>query len=252
MRSWGWMVFPALACLVLAGTPSAHASGIGAVHGTATSCSGLGACIYKLTNANGTGSVTTTTAFGNYASFQLPGEVNATRSAAYSWTDVNVSGTTNHIQGTFIATDVNTGKVVFGKTDANVTKTTHCYRTGCSNSYALINGTVSVQVSSLDGTTLLFSCNPSSYKAGHSTTCTATVTDSANLSFHPTGNITMKTQSVGVGHFFSKGICRLKNGTCSLKFKGTDDFVGTATLAASYPGNSIDYLSSAFARISVS
>ncbi|MCI4334995.1 MAG: hypothetical protein L3K04_05150 [Thermoplasmata archaeon] len=247
-----WIAVLAVACFVLGALPAASANTPSRVNGKATSCSGLGACVYNVSNAGGYGWVRTTTAFGSYASFRLPSETNATTGAPYIATVVNVSGTTNHVLGSFLGIDVNSGKIVSGTTDANVTKTTHCYRNGCSNTYSLINGSVVVRISKLDGTRMVFGCSPSSILAAQSTTCTVTVTDAANASFHPTGNVSMKVLGVGVGQFANKGVCKLTNGACSLKFTGSDEFVGTATFSASYSGNSVDYKSSALTRISVS
>lgn len=215
------------------------------VDGTATSCTGLGACSYTITNGTGSGWATTSTAFGSVISFLLPGEQLATRNQPYSVHTVSVSGSVYNEAGSFTATDANTGKIVSGTTNTQVTVTQHCSRTGCYYTYALVSGTITFNLTNVDGTVTTVTCNPSTFNAGGSTKCTATVTDKANPSKFPTGAVTLSTSPYSYGTFSNKGTCTLSSGSCSVQFTPFDNSVGNIPINAVYKGNSVYHISSA-------
>ncbi|MCI4364990.1 MAG: hypothetical protein L3K10_02865 [Thermoplasmata archaeon] len=247
------VVFLALSFVLVAVLPTASASS--PVKGSATSCTGIETCKFSLAGGNGSGWAATNWAWGTsrYAiSFQLSGEPNATHGGLYVAKVVNVSGNVSHVLGNFSAVDVNNGKVVLGSTDTNVTVTTHCYHTGCSHTYFLKDGTIQLRTTKYDGTTTTVSCSPSSFSAGGSTVCTATVTDLANHSKAPKGNVSFSTLYSSSGTFSKHGVCTLISGSCSVRFSSADDTVGTVSIYAAYNGGRTFYKSSSSTSIYIS
>ncbi|MCI4337136.1 MAG: hypothetical protein L3K17_08125 [Thermoplasmata archaeon] len=234
----------AVAVLLVGFIPAASAAAP-TISGKATSCSGLESCYFVLNTSAGAGWASTSTYFGDIVSFKLPGESNTTYGGQYTPSVVNVSGTTNHILGTFVAIDANTGKVWFGTTDTNVTATEHCSRTGCSYTYALVNGSIAFQSTKFVGTTTTVSCSPSSFTAGKSTKCTASVKDLANASKKPSGTVTFSTFSSGVGTFSHNGTCKLASGNCTVTFTPFDDASGTIGVEAVFTTHLTFYKSQA-------
>jgi hypothetical protein len=234
--------------LAVAILPTASAGPSHAV-GTATRCTSTVSCSYTINGSSGIGWAYTGY---NSISFRLPGEGNATYGGAYSVHSIAVNGSVYDMQGSFLVTDVNTGKIVTGATNTNISVTVYCHYKGCTYTYKLINGTIAFRATHFDATSTTFSCSPSSIKAQHSTSCTVTVKDLANSSVNPSGNVSMQTRIAGVGHFANKGACTLSNGTCTLKFTTTDEFVGTATLYANYHGTPAYYKSQGTAFVYVS
>lgn len=225
------------------------------ITGTATSCSSFYACIYTITNSHGHGSATTyfyyNYAYNTYVKFQLPGEAKSTTSQPYKTNTLGQSGNTYHVGGSFTAIDANTGKVVTGTTDDYIVRTQHCSRTGCYYTYALSSGTIAFTLTNLDGTATSLVCNPATFPAGGSTSCTVTVTDLANSGSFPTGSVAFAISTYGEYGTFTPPSCTLSSGTCSVIFRPSDNSVGTISLTASYPGDSSHYLSSGGTSVSV-
>jgi hypothetical protein len=228
-----------------------NASASTPITGTATACTGLGACTYAITDTSGSGWATTSTAFGSVISFQLPGELLATRYQPYSVHTVSISASVYTEAGTFTVTDADTGKIVSGTTSTTITATEHCSRTGCYYTYALVSGTITFNVTNVDGTVTVVACNPSSFNSGGSTKCTATVTDQANHSKFPTGTVTFSISPYYYGTFSNKGKCTLSSGSCSVQFTPSDNSVGNIPIYAVYKGNTVFHTSSGSTVVSV-
>jgi hypothetical protein len=230
-----WVPAALVAVLFLSFLPSAGAS-TGST-GSATSCAGTSYCHFTLSSSKGTGWAQT---YGTSIDFLLPGEANTTFSTTYSAAIVrsvtNGSSALDWVSGSFTAVDANSGKVVFGSTNTNITDTTHCSHTGCGHTYSVHNGTIRFVPTNLDGTRTTISCGPSSFNAGGSTHCTATVTDLANRSLHPTGNVSWAISSYYYGSFSSHARCSLVGGNCTIKFHDADDGAGTIPMYASFHG----------------
>ncbi|MCI4319525.1 MAG: hypothetical protein L3K23_05260 [Thermoplasmata archaeon] len=244
------LFLPAVAVLVLAILPWVPGA-TGATTGPASACSGLGACSYTLNTSAGTGWATTTTAFGSTVSFLLPGEANATRGVPFTYKVSNVSGTTDRVLGSFVATDANSGRILFGSTDTNITVTQHCSRTGCYDTYKLINGTIVFRTTKFVGTTTTLTCSPSSFSAGGSTRCTATVKDLHSATVHPTGTVSFSTSYGGYGTFSHNGTCTLSAGSCAVKFTAGDDTTGLFSIVASFGTHLTFYQSQGSQKVSV-
>ena len=242
------VLVPAALLLILVAVPFAGASTN--VSGPSSSCGQLGSCYFVLNTSAGIG-YASTSVFGSI-SFRLPGETNGS-TGTFGWKVVGQTGTVDRVQGTIFATDSNSGKIVLGSTDTNITVTKHCYHTGCSYTYSMVNGTVKLHLTSLDATTTAVSCSPSTFAAGSSTKCTATVTDGANHSLTPTGTVTFSTYyGVGViGSFAHHGACSLVSGSCILRFTALDETVGSFQILVSYHGFHPDYKSAGSTTISV-
>ncbi|MCI4356465.1 MAG: hypothetical protein L3K18_04895, partial [Thermoplasmata archaeon] len=225
MKALGLVLAATVAILLLAVVPIASAAPSNST-GTATSCGTLTSCHFTFTSGNLTGWANT---YSGSVQFQLPGEANVTANGHYSVSVVNVSGTTDHVLGTIVAIDANSGKVVFGSTDTNITVTVHCSHTGCGTTYHLLNGTMRLRVTNTDGTSTAVACSPSSFSAGSTTRCTATVTDLANHSVLPSGSIQFSTFSGlgALGTFSHHGACTLVSGSCSVRFTAGDETVGS-------------------------
>jgi hypothetical protein len=227
------------------------------ITGTATSCSSFYACVYTITNSQGHGSATTyfyynyQYQYNTYAKFQLPGEVKTTTSQPYKTNILGQSGNTYHVGGSLTAIDANTGKVVTGTTDDYIVRTQHCYRTGCYYTYALSSGTIAFTLTALDGTATSVACNPATFPAGGSTTCTVTVTDLANSGNFPAGSVAFGISTYGEYGTFTPPSCALSSGSCSVSFRPSDNSVGTIGITASYPGDSSHYMSSGSTTVSV-
>ena len=139
--------------------------------GKATSCSNLWSCNFTLTVGSATGFVNI---HSGSVSFRLPGETNTTNAGnVYSITYTQRGY--YHVTGKFVTTDVNTGKVVKFVTDVWITARGHSGR-GVGVTYSLHNGTITYTLTGQDPTATTVACNPSNFAAGHSTTCTVTVT----------------------------------------------------------------------------
>ncbi|MCI4350685.1 MAG: hypothetical protein L3K15_04150 [Thermoplasmata archaeon] len=247
MRRTGFLAVPAVALLILLVVPAGSTAA--GTSGTAKSCSaGLAYCTYTLGSGSLTGWAYTTP---SSIAFRLPGEPNTTSGVPYSATVVNVSGHIDHVKGKFVATDVNTGKVLFGATDTYINVTQHCSHNGCGYTYALVNGTIVFHPSAYDGTSTAVSCTPSTFPAGNSTTCTAKVTDLANGAKVVAGNVTFSTYTSFYGTFSHHGICPLVQGSCSVVFTPADNTVGSAYMYAHYPVHGVFFKSQGSAGISV-
>ncbi|MBV8246248.1 MAG: hypothetical protein JOZ38_10035 [Candidatus Eremiobacteraeota bacterium] len=216
------------------------------ITGTATICYSFSQCNYTITDAQGTGSASTS----GTVTFQLPGEANFSTSQAYTTNILGNVGTTYHVGGSFTATDVNTERIVTGTTDDYIIQTKYCFRS-CSYHYSLVSGTISFVPTNIDATATAVACNPSTFGNGGSTKCTATVTDLANASIHPGGHVTFSISSYYGAGTFTPVTCTLSKGRCSTKFAPTDESVGGIGIGASYPGNKIRYPSSGSTSIYV-
>jgi hypothetical protein len=224
------------------------------ITGTATSCSSFYACVYTISTSQGHGSATSyyyySYNYNTYVNFQLPGETKSTTNQLYKTNILGHIGTTYHVSGSFTSVDANTGKVVTGTTDDYIIQTPHCSRHGCYYTYSLSSGRITFTLSNLDGTTTSVTCNPPSFPAGGSTTCTVTVTDLANSARFPTGRVAFGI-SGGYGTF-TPPTCALSSGSCSVIFAPSDNSVGTIGISASYPGDSVHYMSSGGTTVFVS
>jgi hypothetical protein len=241
------LLVPALLVLVIVAIPMASASTN--VGGAASSCSQLASCYFVLNNSAGTG-FASTSVFGS-VTFRLPGELN-TSHGSYTAKVVSTNGTTDRVQGTLLATDANSGKIVLGSTDTNITVTQHCSRTGCGYTYKMVKGTIQLHLTNLDATATTVSCSPSTFSAGGSTRCTATVTDLANHSLVPRGNVTFSTYSgAGTVGTWSHSTCTLVSGKCSVRFTAGDETVGSFEIFGNYHGLHRYYASQGTAYISV-
>lgn len=236
-----------LVALVPVGSASAPAS-TPTVLGTATSCTNLWTCSYTLHSTLGNGSASSSYYGG--LTFQLPGESNATKQVPLMFKSDGVTGNTHWIHGSFVGTDGNTGKAIYGSTDVNVTLTVSCSR-GCTTTYKFVNGSIVLHPTHADSTSTAFSCSPSTIANAKSTTCTITVTDLRNASILPKGTVKVQSGTTGVGHFASQGTCKLVRGSCSVKFTSGDEFVGRVTLSADYRGTASYYLSQGTTTLTV-
>jgi hypothetical protein len=223
------------------------------IAGTATSCSSFWACAYTITNSQGHGSASTYLYYYNtYAKYQLPGEAKSTTSQPYKTNTLGQTGNNYHVGGSFTAIDANSGKVVTGTTDDYITRTQHCSRTGCYYTYALSSGKIAFTLTKLDGTATSVACNPTTFSAGGSTTCTVTVTDLANSGTFPPGSVAFGISTAGEFGTFTPPKCTLSSGSCSVSFAPSDNSVGSIGITASYPGDKARYTSSGATTVSVS
>jgi len=216
------------------------------ITGTATSCSNFVTCVYTITTSQGHGSANS---YATYVRYQLPAQAQFTTSLSYPTHIIGHIGNTYHVGGSFVAIDANTEKVVNGTTDDYIIQTQHCFRT-CYYTYKLSSGTITFTLTNVDGTSASLACNPSTFNAGGSTTCTMTVTDLANSKSFPTGSIAFSTGLYQYGTFTPTS-CALSSGSCSVKFAPFDESVGGIRISASYPGDSSHYMNSANTIIDV-
>jgi hypothetical protein len=247
MKFSSTVLAPAVLLLVLTALPTAAAASTQS--GTATSCSQLTSCNFVLNGTAGTGYAST--GFG-YASFRLPGETN-TSHGTYASQLLNVSGSVDHLQGSIFAIDANSGKIVLGSTNTYVAVTAHCGHNGCGYTYKLVNGTIAFRITNFDGTSTTVSCSPASFSAGTSTQCIAKVSDPANISLVPTGNVTFSTNSEAgtIGTFAHHGICALISGSCTIRFAAADETVGSFEIFGIFHGFHSFHKSQGSAYISV-
>ena len=226
------------------------------ITGTATSCSSFYTCVYTITNIRGHGSATTypyyySYYYNTYAIFQLPGEAKSTTSQPFKTNILGHTGTTYHVTGSFTAVDANTGKVVTGATDDYIIQTQHCSRHGCYYTYSLSSGRITFTLTNLDGTATSVVCNPATFPAGGSTTCTVTVTDLATSGSFPMGSVAFGLSTYGAYGTFTPPVCTLSFGRCSVTFTPSDNSVGTIGISASYPGDRSHYMSSGGTTVTV-
>jgi hypothetical protein len=215
------------------------ASAASSLTGTATRCTGFTSCVYTITSAAGTGRASTS---GNTITLQLPGEPTASY-GNYSMPIIPNSQGTFHLTGSFTLVDANTGKVVFGSTDVTLTVTVFCRR-GCSTTYSLVSGNITLNLTDQDGTTTSVVCNPGSFLAGQATTCTAAVSDVSNASNSPTGTVSFTSSYGSLSGFSNGGMCTLNAGRCSIQFGHLDELVGAVPIFATYGGDAASYTSS--------
>lgn len=199
-------------------------------------------CTFVRPAVSGNGAATSGYSSSGTLSFRLPGENNSTYGTPMAFAAVAVNGSVHGTRGTFEGTDRTTGKVVFGWTNTNVSVIVHCCRGG-SYPYALVNGSIVLHPTKMDGTSTSFSGTKSSLTTGQSTTCTVTVTDLRNSTVVPTGYVSMRTRLAGGGHFSNHGVCTVVAGTCRLRYTTSGEFVGTETMYATYHGTSAFYRS---------
>jgi len=206
--------------------------------GKATSCTGLWPCNFTLTDGSVTGFVKFN---GASISFELPGETTTTNAGYVGSITYSPQGSYYHVIGKLMATDASTGQIVKFATDVWILATGHSGRGG-GVTYSLHNGTITYTLTGQDPTTTTVSCNPSSFAAGHSTTCTVTVTDKSNSASLPTGTVTFGTSYYGT--FSNGGVCTLSSGSCSVVFQTSEEYGGTIPISASYSGDATHYQSS--------
>ena len=220
------------------------------LHGVVTTCSSRTSCNFVFNTSAGTGWATTT---ATQFSFQLPGEAAASYNLSYSTYIGSLTGTyTYWTVGSFLGTDVNTGKVVYGSTDTNYTITCHGHSGrggGCTYTYTTDNGTVVVHLTQAEQTATAIVCSPTAIHPATKTSCTVSVSNLWNATHFPTGTVHLSSGRLGA--FSDKGTCTLANGTCSFTWKAYDSTCGLATLLASYGGTPAFYKSAASTSIDV-
>ncbi len=232
-------VAPIVAGLLLSLLPGfAGATG---VNGIATSCTNFGACSFALSDSNGTGWATTS---GSTISFQVPGEALATSGVPYTAQVVSVNGSLYTVNGSFAGADANTGKAAYGSTQVLLTVTVFCQR-GCTTTYKLDNGTITIVPTTADVTNTSVSCLPTTFTSGNSTVCTATVVDLTNGVSTPTGVVNFTSSYSFTGAFSNGGSCTLVAGQCSVTFNPGEEAVGTFPVYAAYAGNPTYFRSAA-------
>jgi hypothetical protein len=240
------------------------------ITGSATKCTGLATCSYAMKSSMGSGWASTFGSVGGYVGqsplyfsggsvyFQLPGEQKATYSNGvyngkalldgYSTT----AGTLYHVTGTFSAIDANTGTVVTGSTDAVMGIKGHSGRGG-GNTYTLVSGTITLNLSTQRGSRTSLLCSPSPLPSGSSATCTVTVTDpGAGAASTPTGKIIFPQSGYGFGTFVPSNVCTLSSGTCAVTLTTVCGAFYNVVVTASYGGDSVHIGSSATQTIPIS
>ncbi|MDA4114848.1 MAG: Ig-like domain repeat protein, partial [Thaumarchaeota archaeon] len=91
-------------------------------------------------------------------------------------------------------------------------------------------------------------CSPTSPQAGSSTSCTAKVTDTASGTLvTPSGTVSFASTGSGT---FSSAKCTLASSTCAVTY--SPSAAGTATITASYSGDSVHSVSSGASTLTVS
>ena len=242
-----------LAVFVVLLFPMAGATLPPPVHGTVITCGTTTVvCKYAFNGSLGSGwaNATDTYSLGEKIAIQLPGEAAASYNLSYATYVAKLTGTyTYWTVGQFYGTDVNTGKVVYGTTNTNVTITAHCTR-GCTYTYTTDNGTIVVKFTRAEITSTTIACSPSTITVTQKTTCTVTVTDGWNSSHLPTGKV--KISDGRLGSLSDKGVCLLTNGTCSFTFHPFDNSCGTVPISASFVGNTAYYPSAGSTHVSIS
>lgn len=230
-------------------TVRSSATASSSLTGTATSCSDFYRCVYAISDSQGTGSASTSDDYplNTIATYQLPGEAASTTSQPFTTTILGNVGTTYHLSGSFTSIDVNTEKVVKGKTNDYIIRTQHCFRT-CTYSYSLSSGKISFNLTALDATATTLVCNPTTFPSGGSTKCTASVVDLANAANVPVGGVVFAAGQIGT---FTPAKCYLSSGRCTVKFTPADDSVDGITMNASYAGNATHYKSAGSTVIDV-
>jgi hypothetical protein len=226
-----------LVSLVVAPTASATTT----ITGTATSCSGLGACRFTLNGSAGSGWATT---FGGSISFQLPGEVQATSYQPYAITWV-VSGSLYQVTGTINALDATTGTIVTGSTSVTESKSTHCFRS-CSVTWKLVSGSITIQQTTQRRSTTTLTCSPNIVYPGGASTCVVTLTDPGAVGAStPTGGVTFSQSPSGSGVFSPAASCTLASGTCSVTLTTSISALNGVAVTAAYAGDGVHIGSSA-------
>jgi hypothetical protein len=242
-----WIAPAALILLTLVPPVSAAAP---PVSGLVTTCASTTTCQFTFNTTAGTGWATTTSTL---MSFQLPGEAKVSNNLTYSTYIALLTGTyTYWTVGSFVGTDVNSGKVVYGTTNTNYTITCvgHSGRGGgCTYTYTTDNGTIAVRLTNAEMTSTSVMCTPATVNVASKTSCTVKVADLWNSSNVPTGKVHLS--SGGLGTFSNKGTCTLTSGACTFTWHPFDTTVGTATISATYVGTPLFYTSLGSASVSV-
>jgi hypothetical protein len=240
--------------LVLALFPGAGAT---PVRGVVTTCSSNVSCDFVFNTtagegwANGTSSGYLT---AGSLTLKLPGEAVTSTGLTY-WTNfpkvtTQWPNTTYWTNGTFVGTDVNTGKVVYGNTGTNYTATCHPVYRWCHDTYTTDNGTIVVKFTRAEATATNISCTPTTIGVASKTTCKATVRNLWNGTNYPTGKLHFL--SSGGGTFSNTGTCTLSSkGTCTFTWHPADDTCGSSTLSVTYGGTTFYYKSNGSILITV-
>jgi hypothetical protein len=241
-----------------------------AYSGTATKCTSLAICAYSLTggSASVAGGISgyigqNFTFYSGSVSFKLPGETLLSNDGGvYSGQAINTkvfttaAGLIYKITGTFAAPDVNTKKIINGVTHGFVGIKGHSGRGG-GIYYVLVNGTITLNPTKIDTTSMRVSCNPSSYFFSldnpNPTTCTAKVTDLAQSSSIPTGQVIFSNYGYSYTGTFNPVSCKLSSGSCSVQFTPSiaDSGSYSFTIVAAYGGDTTHYKSSNSTVVSV-
>jgi len=234
------------------------------ITGNATKCSGLASCTYAISG----GSASASAGVGGYVgqspllfsrgsvSFLLPGESTVTyATGVYNGQAVlsgysSTAGTLYTVTGQFSAIDSNTGKIVTGSTHDVIGIKGHSGRGG-GIYFTLVNGSIGIVPTNVDGTKTTVTCNPTSVTSGNASTCTVNVTDSASSSNAPTGTVSLSASNTGLGTL-SSSTCTLLSGSCSVVFKTNHEAGGgTTSIYASYNGDGTHYTSASSTSIYV-
>jgi hypothetical protein len=223
------------------------------LHGVVKSCSSASSCDFVF---NASGVLGWANASPPSMSLRLPGEALTSTGLSYSTYTASLIGTyTYWTVGHFVGTDVNTGKVVYGWTNANYTIT--CYGHsgrggGCTYTYTTDNGTIVVNFTQAEQTTTSATCAPSTIAPGSSSVCTATVNDTVNASTVPTGNVSFTGSFGSTAEFSNGGVCVLASGSCSVLYTAPDEQLGTVGVVATFAGTPSFYISAGRTSIYVS
>ena len=245
---------PSLPCAGTGCASPAIAAGVPVpLHGLVTTCASTSKCDFVFSNTSGTGWAN---ASPPLMSLRLPGEAATSTSLAYSTYTARLSGYyTYWTVGTFVGTDVNTGKVVYGTTNTNYTITCHGHSGrggGCTYTYTTDNGTIVVYFTGADPTSTAVACAPSTIGSGGSALCTVTVNDTVKPSAHPSGSVTFVGPYGSTAGFSNGASCTLLAGACSVSYSPPDEQLGTVAITASFAGTPSFYESSARTSVYVS
>ncbi len=137
-----------------------------------------------------------------------------------------------------------TCKVTYADSAAGSVTITAAYPGDANNegSQGTASVTISTPSTTLAATTTAVSCSPDSFRAGSTTTCTATVKGT-----DPSGTVAFSSTSGS----FSRESCSTRGDTETCTASYTDSASGTYTITAAYPGNKADAPSSGSTAVTV-
>lgn len=181
--------------------------------------------------------------YNGYAEYQIPGQTYPTyTNGGYSGIATLVGynsavGDIYFVNGTFKVLDANTGTFTIGSTHGYVGMKCSAPR-GCGTTYTLLNGSMTLTLTSVRGSVTSVACNPSSVASGAKTLCTITVSDpGAGTASTPNGKVAFM-QSYAQGKFSSLS-CTLVSGSCTVTDHITCGAIGSTVVVATYKGDKI-------------